>query len=447
MKPSLLKILTAITLGLAFLAKSASSSEPEYLTYDAPVSDSVEEIEDAFGRTVPKGREPEAAPEPAPPRPWWRDGSLDLHLRSYYLEQDREKSDDRLAWALGGWLGYQTGWWRDRISVGATLYTSQKLYGPDHKDGTLLLAPDQRSFSVLGQAFVDARVTDQAHLRLFRQTFDLPYVNKRDNRMVPNTFEAYTLLDLEDPKLNYIVGHITKIKERNASQFEYMSEAAGAPGTRKGLSMAGFRYAFTPSITAGAINYYSWDVMNIFYTEAVGAWTPNDGFGLRLSGQYTDQRSVGDDLIGSFSTSVFGLKAAGDYRNAILSLAYTSTANDSGIRSPFGGYPGYISLIVQDFDRAGEDAWLLGLSYDFAGIGAKGLSGFVNYANGDTPDNGRNASPDQEELDITLDYKPELGALKGLWFRARAAFVDQQGAGAQDIADYRFILNYEIPLL
>ena len=36
---------------------------------------------------------------------------------------------------------------------------------------------------------------------------------------------------------------------------------------------------------------------------------------------------------------------------------------------------------------------------------------------------------------------------EGLGLRARAAFVDQRGPGAQDLADYRLILNYELPLL
>ena len=37
--------------------------------------------------------------------------------------------------------------------------------------------------------------------------------------------------------------------------------------------------------------------------------------------------------------------------------------------------------------------------------------------------------------------------LQGLWLRARAAYVDQHGDNAQDLADYRLILNYELPLL
>ena len=103
--------------------------------------------------------------------------------------------------------------------------------------------------------------------------------------------------------------------------------------------------------------------------------------------------------------------------------------------------------MIKDFNRAGEDAWLLGLSSDFRYFGDTGFSGFINYAWGDTPDNGSDASPDQSEFDLTLDYKPRTGVAKGLWFRLRAAFVDQDGADGKDLRDIRLIANYDFSVL
>ncbi len=135
------------------------------------------------------------------------------------------------------------------------------------------------------------------------------------------------------------------------------------------------------------------------------------------------------------------------YRGVILNFAFSSTGNDSDIRSPFGGYPGYLSLIEKDFDRAGEDAWLLGVSYDFSFLGIDGLSAFANYARGDTPDSGKIASPDQEEFDLTVDYHFKKGPLKGFWLRFRSAYVNQDGPGGRDIDNFRIILNYDVPIL
>ena len=334
----------------------------------------------------------------------------------------------------------------DRVSVGATLYTTQKIHGPQDKPGAGLLKPVQQGFTVLGEAFLNVRVAEQDHLRLFRQSFNLPYVNKNDSRMIPNIHEAVTLLNNEDPFFNYVLGHVSKIKKRDSDEFIHLSEAAGAEGTDKGLSMAGVRFVFAEEANIGAIDQYSWDIFNTFFAEANGAWKVIGNAAVRLSGQFTDQRSIGDELVGSFDTYNVSLKSAASAGGAVLTLAYSHTDDNAGIRSPYGGYPGYLSLMVKDFNRADEDAWLIGLSYDLANIGWDGVSGFVNYASGDTPESGAAASPDQDEFDFTLDYRPLEGLFEGFWLRARVAFVDQQGADATDVKDYRMILNYTIPL-
>jgi hypothetical protein len=71
------------------------------------------------------------------------------------------------------------------------------------------------------------------------------------------------------------------------------------------------------------------------------------------------------------------------------------------------------------------------------------------HAQRSSPDSGSNTSPDQWEFDMTVDYRVQSELLNGLWLRARAAFVDQDDdvAGARDIDDIRFIINYDIPIL
>jgi hypothetical protein len=53
----------------------------------------------------------------------------------------------------------------------------------------------------------------------------------------------------------------------------------------------------------------------------------------------------------------------------------------------------------------------------------------------------------------TGDYRPSLrspwpaAVVDGLWLRLRHARVDQDGRFADDVRDWRAILNYEVPLL
>ncbi len=450
---SIKKIIALLAVAAWFLfIETVFAAQPDYLTQERPVPGSVKDLREPLSEAFFEEEEipsffPRLKQKLESMPSFWRNSSLALNVRSYYYYKDTTNTRDNEAWTLGGSLDYESGWWKDRLKIGAAVYTSQKLYGPQDKDGTLLLKPGQESFTVLGQAYLEGRIAEGINLHLFRQTLNLPYVNKQDNRMVPSTFEAYSLEGRSTHNTDFILSHVTKMKTRNSSKFRYISEVAGFSGTDRGLSLAGARHSISKDINIGAITLYAWDLWNTVYAEGNNVWELSDQVAIRLSGQFTAQQSVGEELDGDFSTHVFGGKAALSYRGVILNFAFSSTGNDSDIRSPFGGYPGYLSLIEKDFDRAGEDAWLLGVSYDFSFLGIDGLSAFANYARGDTPDSGKIASPDQEEFDLTVDYHFKKGPLKGFWLRFRSAHVNQDGPGGQDIDNFRIILNYDVPIL
>ena len=44
------------------------------------------------------------------------------------------------------------------------------------------------------------------------------------------------------------------------------------------------------------------------------------------------------------------------------------------MQSPWSGYPGYTSVQVQDFNRAGENAFMVKGSYDFTRLGLEGVT-------------------------------------------------------------------------
>ena len=172
--------------------------------------------------------------------------------------------------------------------------------------------------------------------------------------------------------------------------------------------------------------------------------------GLRLGVQFTDQRSVGDDLLtgSSFDTRVFGARASTSWRRVVLALSFSTTDNEAGIRSPFGSYPGYLSRMQSDFDRAGEEAFGVDLSYRFESIGLESLSAFGNYTRGwDARDDDTGRSlPDRHEWNLTFDWRPQAGRLRGFWLRLRGALADEDGADHTS-GEFRIILNYEIPVL
>ena len=435
---------TATILLLVLCFPPAVLAAPEYIEAEQPVPGDVEESQDSIEHAFKR---------PKYYRPFSRlrdslqKGSLSLGLRNYYLNRDRENLPDSEAWAQGGALDYDSAWWKDRVRIGGTLYTTQKLYGPSDKDGTLLLKHGQQGFTVLGEAFIEAKLVDDVIVKLYRQGLYLPYINRHDSRMIPNTFEAYIVSNTSSERFVYALGQIEKIKKRASDEFVSMTEAAGIDSEDHGVSLASLRYKFDNGANLGVVDEYARDFMNIFYMEANTRNRIFFNINTNLSGQYTRQRSVGDELGGTFDTWTYGLKAAASYAGVVLTLAHTSTDSDKGIISPWGGRPSYLSLMLKNFDRADEEAWLIGMSTNFRYFDLKGLGAYFNYAVGNTPDSGRNASPDQKEFDITLEYRREEGLLQGLSMRLRYAKVNQDGINANDVSDLRAIVNYTLPLM
>jgi hypothetical protein len=388
--------------------------------------------------------------------PFLRDTDLKIHFRTYYL--NREKSDgvtENEAWAFGGWVSYKSGWLFDTFGIGASFYGSAPLYAPDDKDGTLLLKPGQEGYYVLGEAYAALRYQDYALLKGYRQLVDQSYINPQDNRMTPNTFEGVTFGG-KAAWVQYLAGYIWDIKPRNSDKFISMAEQAGATGSDDGVIMGGVRLTPMAGLRIDLTEQYGINTFNTIYAEGEYLLSLNDDWKLKLGAQFTDQRAVGDELVANaadknWTTQVGGARVQAIYKELTLTAAFSITASGNTIQSPWGSYPGYLSLIVNDFDRANEKAILAGIAYDFSKLVTPGLSANFNVAYGfDAIDPKTRASaPDQTEYDVTVDYRPNWirpAFLQGMWLRVRGAVIDTQNANQLDW-QVRIILNWERDLL
>ena len=433
----------------------------DYIGNDQQTPDSAEQLETPIQLTFqPKRWRPglffswfKEKLKDAPP--FFRDTKLNINLRTFYFDREKYDKSTSSAWAIGGALDYQSGWFLDHFGLGAVLYTSLPLYGPNDKDGTLLLKEGQDGYTVLGQSYGLIKLVDTHLIKLYRSSYDTPYINPQDNRMTPNTFEGYSIQGgfggkEGAPGLKYIGGYINQIKTRNADKFIYMSEAAGVDNVERGVVMGGALFSYG-NFSIGAINYYSDDIINVFYSEAKQTVKLSDTLGLNFAAQFTNQASVGDDLLtgSSFHVNQFGLRAGISYRSGIFTAGYTNDSRGSDVRSPWGGYPGYTSVQVQDFNRAGEQSIMGKLSYDFTRLGLEGLTAYALYVHGwnRVDATTKKSVPNENEFDADLQWKPKQGFLKGIWFRVRYAVVHQYQEPKNYIHDFRFIVNYDISLL
>ncbi len=151
-----------------------------------------------------------------------------------------------------------------------------------------------------------------------------------------------------------------------------MSEQAGAPGSERGVSVLGLRYNFSDDFHIALVEQYGWDMFNTIYLESDQMFDLTDDLDLRIGAQFIDQRSTGEEILG-------------------------------------------------DFDRAGEDSIRLGTSFDFSELGLDGLAADVTWVYGDTPDSGRSASPNQQEVNFTVDIRPPIDLLENFWLRGQRA--------------------------
>jgi len=436
---------------------TTSSRAQEYIRAMSAAPESVQEIDTpigiAFKEFVPApvkdAVEDVARPGPRPD-PFWDNAQLDLQLRAYYFLRDREDElADTLhlpreseALAAGGLIAVRSGWFRESMALAAEVFTSQPISAPDSKPGSLLLKPNQNQISVLGTANIQLRKGQQL-VTLYRQRYDLPYLNGNDSRMIPITFEGYSI-DGHWPYGRYVAGYVRQFKPRASDKFIPMSHGLGVTDKDKGLAMLGVRYEQGDTFSWGLIGSVVPDVLSTLYSELDAVWATGD-LGARFGAQFTDQRSVGDELLTgeSFDTQAGGLRIALSYRGAVFKAGLTAVSDKARIRSAFGGDPSFNSLMLSDFNLPNQKAVKVGLSYDFGRVGMPGFSGILNYARGyDARNPVTGASlDDDEEFDVTLDFRPRQAPWKGSWLRLRTAYLNP--GTDREIVDVRLIVNWD----
>ncbi|RLA45283.1 MAG: hypothetical protein DRR06_07665 [Gammaproteobacteria bacterium] len=378
--------------------------------------------------------------------PVLKDQHWELHLRSYFLDRNTDQEADKQALATGGWLTWKSGYWWDLVQFSATAYTSQKVVGDRNKDGTGLLQDGQKSYGGFSSIYANVKLGERSTLRLGRFEMNIPYINKHDIRMIPNSFQGAYFVHNFSEKLDFGGAYITRIKDRTSTDFEEAYDRAGINGD-DAIRVAGARYDDNAGHDGGVFGYYAPDALGMIYGEYNHHIDLNDDSAVIISAQYTHQSSVGDELGGDFSGNHYGTKLLWETSEITTTLAYT-LYNGDRIRSGWGSVPGYTSVMVKDFNRTGEKAYLLGIDKDLAAWNLPGWNLGTSLTTGNTDDSGADASPDQSEWNLNLKYTFQNGPLNGLSVFFRYVEVNQKNShvakDAKDINGFRIITNYNI---
>ena len=166
----------------------------------------------------------------------------------------------------------------------------------------------------------------------------------------------------------------------------------------------------------GAIEYYSQDVLNIFYAEGKYGVSFGDGFNAIGAAQFVTQNSTGQNLLNGgnyFATNQFGTKIDFGYQTGILTVGYSTVNPSFAIQTPWSANPFYTDAQIQAFNRAGEQALMVGLSYVFTPIGLPGVAASVFYFNGWTSGARRRPAAGRDRMGLQSRMAAGLEATAG----------------------------------
>jgi outer membrane porin, OprD family len=384
---------------------------------------------------------------------FFRDSFLQYVVRTFEFTSDNFNGSKSQALATGGWLAFRSGLIGDVFGVHAAAYTSQPIFAPLDEGGTKLLAPVQNSISVLGQIYGRIQIGDQ-EIRAGRQLVDTPLINPQDNRMVPNTFEAATLVSLPDRDRNYdySVGYLWNMKQRDWNTFIPMSDVVAGSNTsvsNDGAAFAMFRYRPVAGLSLAAMDYNLQDFLNARFAQAEYDFRQPIGVPNWIIGaNVINQQSVGANLLtGSpFETYQASAKAQMLYAGWTLFVAGSMTGPGSSLYTPFGANPNYTAMQQLLFTYANEKAIGGSVAYAFSTPGLSGLSVGTWYTHGwSAIDTSTNAGiPDRNELDLWIQYRPAEGPLKGFRLKMQYANVWQQGNVRPSQPELQFIVDYTV---
>nr|WP_141121845.1 OprD family porin [Pseudomonas asturiensis] len=387
------------------------------------------------------------------------DSKLKLQLRNVYFNENfRDEhglsaraastaKSERTEWAQGLLLDYQSGFTQGMLGLGfdASGLLGIKLDSGKGRSGTGLLPvhSDGRAadeFSSLGAAAkVRLAKTTVKYGSLLPKTPVLVY---NDARLLPQVYQGaqFTSTDIEN--LTLTGGRLDQFKLRDSSDSRSIIPD-GFSGKGSDFSYAGGDYRLGKTIRLS----YFYGELEEFYRQQFASIQHDLKLG---SGVLTSDLRY-------FHSVDAGAARGGKIDNDMLSgqLTYALSGHSVGagyqVLSGDAGLPYISGATVYSFSNVGigkfieedEKTWMVSYGYDFARLGAPGLTFSTRYLRGDNEKSGP-AQLREWERDAEIAYVLQGGAFKGLGIKLRNYVYRSDFARGRD--SNRLYLTYDIAL-
>ncbi len=431
------------------------------------------------------------------------DSKATLGLRNFYINTDNRDNNTKAAgaqnkqeeWGQGFDLRFTSGYTQGTVgfgldaiglvgvkldSGGGTNGATATSYGgtvfPSKSNGEAV-----DNFSSLGLT-AKAKIS-QTELKLGTLQPKLPVIVTNDGRLLPQTFQGGQITTNEIKDLTLVGGQIEHAKGRNSSNNEELSIAGANSPTASGRDSnkfiyGGGDYKITKDLTA---QYYYGNLDNFYKQHFLGlihSWAIGPGV-LKSDLRYFNSRDDGANgndpayyTTGDYGTGITKGKVDNNLYSGLFLYTVSGHTFGGGYQVSNGdsdfpwlnqgdGSSAYLTTDMQiaKFARAGERTWQARYSYDFAQVGAPGLTAGIVYLRGDDIDTSGNVGTSKPqtkvnatgasewERDLTVAYVIPQGPLKNLGLTWKNAMWRNDIPGQRDQDENRLIVSYSIPLL
>lgn len=332
------------------------------------------------------------------------------------------------------------------------------------------------SYAVLGEAYLKAAF-GKTFVQVGRMEIDAPFASSHDIYVVPNTFEALQIVNVDIPNTTLVLAHASKmsgpdmiqsnsfagsssgikasdfVSISRASAFQGLADGDGLLATEQdnaGATVAGGIYTGVPGLVMQGWFTRVWDIMDMPHLQ-IDYSTKIGDVGVFAGAQWATQSAIGgtkETLDKHIDPALIALniknidaehteaKIGGSYKGATLTLAYANTKGEDenaargGFVAPVGGNPSWVRARYQSPHfgytdtssfTGGTNSYLIGAEYDFASVGVEGLKSELKY------------------LRFSRDGKYSGGPLQGLLIYKPNAFNDTNAIEAS--LDYKTLFG------
>jgi hypothetical protein len=252
----------------------------------------------------------------------------------------------------------------EAVRFATTFYTTQALFEKDDAFGIAFFGDKGEAYSILSEAYMKLSYA-KSTLIAGRQILDTPFLDSDDIGMIPNSFEAYTLLNHSLEETTLLYSFVRQMSGVDADIPQKFSDING----KSGVHTFGLSYEGIEDVSLSGWVYAMPHFATISYGELIysGAY---DGFLYTLSGQGALQ----DFKVGE-GAKVFGIATTLGHESSdfTLQIAYDK-ALDAGAINGFGGGPYFVNCEHMTLEDVGKDGDILvyGLEWDASSVIAEG---------------------------------------------------------------------------